>query len=428
MAPILDMIMGTESHPNQGARLLTKLLAEFRRNLCGKFLVFLLLFSFPLLGQGSSSEQNGTKEKVSNSAIEEDQTSTVDHSKHKNGRDSSHDHSVEVPAGITGAHYHPPGKIMVEYRYMLMNMSGLYNGSSKLDPFLVLNTSQYSGNLSSTSTSTTLHNHAGSANSASGSYRYDMVPTKMNMEMHMAMIMGSFSENLSYMVMVPFVRNSMEMLNSGNYQKSYMSAQGVGDIQVQTSYKILKGETHTLALNFGLTLPTGSINEKDFMMQGQPKSTVSYGMQPGTGTFNPVPGVTYTGRIDRFFWGAQALAMVHYGANQNGYRFGDKYEGSVWSGYKLTDWFALLVRVNMQKWENLIRRDPSLPITMTPQNDPDKQGGRRTIVYIGSNLKLPFLGSDIRANLEFGAPVYQHLNGPQVGLQSVVNFSLQITL
>ncbi|EQA46039.1 hypothetical protein LEP1GSC050_3998 [Leptospira broomii serovar Hurstbridge str. 5399] len=343
----------------------------------------------------------------------------VEKKESEHSRKHASNHLLEAPSGLMGTHTHVPGNIMVEYRYMLMNMSGLYQGSNKIDPMLPLvfpHQTTTNGSIIGLPT----------ASPTFGNSTYMMTPTRMNMEMHMATVMGAITENLTAMAMIPFVRNSMEMLNGGSYLKTYMSAQGVGDIQGRISYRTMHKENHSLLLSLGLSFPTGSIDQQDFMAPGLPRIKVPYGMQPGTGTYNPSPGLTYTGKWEKIFWGTQALANLRDGKNANGYKFGNRYEASFWIGLKVKDWISFLGRIQLDKWENLSGSDPSLPIAMNPQNDPEKQGGRRTIAFAGTNIKLPLISDlETRINFEYGVPIQQHLNGPQLGLKSAFNVSAQ---
>lgn len=381
---------------------------------CKKYaflILFLILFSKnPLLSQGGTLDSNKN-------------TAPHNHEEHKGHGDSKDgkqhtDHLMESPAGLMGTHIHEPGKIMVEYRYMLMDMQGLYRGSDKINGALPM-----------------LLPHATSANGGTpvgepgkGSSTYMMVPERMNMEMHMASFMTTIGENFSVMLMIPFVRNTMEMMSQGTYLKSYMSSSGVGDIQGQFSYRFLQRENHTLLLNFGMSFPTGSVDQSDSMglSMGMARSRVPYNMQPGTGTYNPSPGLTYAGNSGNYFWGSQVLATLRNGKNDNGYRFGNRYDASFWFGYKILDWASLLGRIQYQKWDNIVGSDPVLDQKMDPQNDPNLQGGRRGLAFVGLNLRLPFLFSETRIQAEYGVPFYQHLNGPQLGTKSVVNLTAQM--
>ncbi|EQA38878.1 hypothetical protein LEP1GSC047_0626 [Leptospira inadai serovar Lyme str. 10] len=362
-----------------------------------------------------------TVDKQDASTLKEDSKNSVVVEKKESEHPRKHgsNHLLEAPSGLMGTHTHAPGTIMVEYRYMLMNMSGLYQGTNKIDPVLPLvfpHQTTTNGSIAGFS----------ATSPSSGNSTYMMTPTQMNMEMHMATLMGAITENLTVMAMIPFVRNSMEMLNGGSYLKTYMSAQGVGDIQGRISYRTMHKENHSLIVSFGLSFPTGSIDQQDFMAPGLPRMKVPYGMQPGTGTYNPSPGLTYTGKWEKIFWGTQALANLRDGKNANGYKFGNRYEASLWIGLKVKDWISFLGRIQLDKWENLSGSDPSLPITMNPQNDPEKQGGRRTIAFAGTNIKLPLISDfETRINFEYGVPIQQHLNGPQLGLKSAFNLSAQ---
>ncbi len=82
-----------------------------------------------------------------------------------------------------------------------------------------------------------------------------------------------------------------------------MDTSGIGD----TRFDVMYQENHQLTTNFGLSLPTGSIDEKITMTMngtnfstGAPMSTVvngpmqaPYSMQLGSDTYDLIPAITY---------------------------------------------------------------------------------------------------------------------------------------
>lgn len=355
----------------------------------------------------------------------------------------SHHGPLATPAGLMLPHVQKTNDWMVDYLYMQMSMQTLYNGSNKADAGNYLAGIQYNptvGTIPSSQASTGIvHNHTGTTTTASTApdpfpsyyiaslnpnpYRYMSMPVSMNMEMTMISLMKNINDKMAIMVMLPYLNNSMQML-SGNLEKSFMRTQGVGDIGITLSYKFIEKEAHTVNLQFGVTLPTGSIDEKNQMpLMGKIKSP--YNMQPGTGTYNTIPGISYVYNKGKFNLGSFAQITLRNGKNDNGYRFGNRYEASLWTSYAVLDWLAPTLRITSTKWDNISGADSSLDPTMDPQNDPNRQGGRRIDLLAGVNFYFPSISEKMKAGLEFGKPAYQHLNGPQLGANTLFNFRFQ---
>ena len=81
--------------------------------------------------------------------------------------------------------------------------------------------------------------------------------------------------------------------------------------------------------------PTGSVDKQ---MDGV---FTHYGMQPGSGTWDFWPSITYTGRADRLTWGAQLLGIVRMeNENESGYRLGDVFQATGWGSYRFANWIS----------------------------------------------------------------------------------------
>ena len=295
-----------------------------------------------------------------------------------------------VQPNVLGGHTHVAGEIMFGYRYMHMNMSDLYQGSSEISPADVF---------------------------AQG---FPTIHTEMEMDMHMFDAMYAPTERLTFMAMLPYKTESMVHLRSDNTRFT-QSADGIGDLEVMGLYTILgdirKGG-HRLVLNMGLSFTTGSINVRDHDAgdPGRPEVLLEYPMQFGSGTYDLMPGLTYLGDAARWSWGAQTIETVRFGRNYHGYRVGNQYRLSAWAAYGVTDWFAPSIRFEGNWWEDIQGSDPGLDMNHTPEGRPDLRGGRRIDLLPGINFYVPrgpLKGT--RLMLEGGVPVYQDLDGPQLG-------------
>ncbi|AOP36283.1 phenol degradation protein meta [Leptospira tipperaryensis] len=331
-----------------------------------------------------------------------------------------------APAGVMAPHLHKKGSWIFDFRSMTMQMSTLLMGNKPIGGIETLWFPQFDPTIAMPSGSL-LTGGSSVPQTSLNDYRYMSVPKSMTMEMYMANVMYGLTDDTMLMFMLPVIKNKMVMETS-NFDRSNMSSGGVGDISFTAAHRFFKRENHDFFLNFGVSLPTGSIDETDSMpMMGRQK--VPYNMQPGTGTINYLPGFTYTGKSDRFSWGINSSANLRSSKNQNNYRFGNRYETTTWIAYSLFQWMSFSARVQSTQWENLRGRDSSLDPKMDPQNDPNRQGGNRSEAYLGLNFLIldgPFRGT--KFGFEAGRPFHQHLNGPQMAVQSTVNLFVRFQL
>ena len=295
-----------------------------------------------------------------------------------------------VQLNVLGGHTHPAGQIMFGYTYMHMHMSGLYQGTREISPAEAF---------------------------AEG---FSTVHTEMEMDMHMFDAMYAPTDRLTLMAMLPYKTESMLHLRNDNTRFT-QSADGIGDLEVMALYTVLgdihKGG-HRLVVNAGISFPTGSINVRDHDGgdPSRPLVLLEYPMQFGSGTYDLMPGLTYLGDTGRWSWGAQTIETVRFGRNYHGYRFGNRYRVSAWGAYGITDWFAPSLRLLGDWWEDVQGSDPGLASNHTPEGRPNLRGGRRIDLLFGTNFYVPrgpLKGT--RLMLEGGIPIYQNLDGPQLG-------------
>lgn len=373
-------------------------------------------------GEGS----NGNDTSLTNDSMEEDH-STHDH----HGNEGHHNHNradMIGPAGIMNPHIHEKGKWMIDYRYMGMKMWGLQSGTKGqsdlgtlyfpyTDPTVAMPTGSL---ITSSPIGTTI------PILSQNNFNYMSVPTDMVMEMNMASVMTSLSDKWMIMFMVPVIKNRMTMLSS-NFDRAPMSSSGIGDVSFSAAYRLIKTEHQNFFTGMGISLPTGSIDERDNMpMMGKQK--VPYNMQPGTGTYNLLPQLSYNGQYDRFSWGILSQANLRMGKNDNNYKFGNRYEISSWISYLVFDVMSVSLRVAKQRWLNLQGLDATLDPKMDPQNDPYRQGGMRSDWFVGMNfLVTKGMLSGIRFGFEYGRPFHQNLNGPQMTTRELVNVFASFT-
>lgn len=299
-----------------------------------------------------------------------------------------------APAGVMGDHTLMKGVFSFAYQAMRMEMDGSRKGTDRLSDAEVL---------------------AG----------FPVTPTLMTMDMQMISAMYGWNEDLSFMVMAPFIDISMAHLTRTGVRFTTKS-KGLGDVKLSGIYRLWRGGGHELLANAGIGLPTGSIDKTDATPAG-PNQPLPYAMQPGSGTFDLLPGITYRGNSETYSWGGQAAATLRLGRNDADYSLGDRYRVGFWGARRWADWLSSSLRVNLEGWSNVDGADARLNPAMVPTADPDLRGGVRLDLLAGVN----FIGTEgvlkgQRLFAEFGVPLYQNLDGPQLETDWLLNLGFLI--
>lgn len=320
-----------------------------------------------------------------------------------------------APVGVMGDHMHKAGEFMLSYRYMRMDMEGNRIGTREVSPEYIVNNvpNRFFGMPNQPPT-------------------LRVVPTEMSMDMHMFGAMYAPTDWLTLMGMVNYISKDMthitfEAMPGGDGEIDRIGgfttrSEGFGDTTVTALIKLLDtprpdGKDH-LHINLGLSLPTGSITERDDVltpMNTRPTLRLPYAMQLGSGTFDLLPGVTYTGRQGDFSWGAQYRATIRLeDENDEGYRLGNIHEATAWLAYQWEPWISTSVRLAGRTQGKIKGLDPQI-VAPVQTADPDNYGGERVSIFAGVNL----VGQegDLRGHrlaFEIGMPIHEDLNGPQM--------------
>ena len=94
-------------------------------------------------------------------------------------------------------------------------------------------------------------------------------PVAMTRNMHMLGAMYAPSDRFTLMFMGNIVGNDMQLVNRmGNHFKTSFS--GFGDIKLSGMFKVLDMNWQSLHFTAGVSIPTGSIDEKDVTPMSAP--------------------------------------------------------------------------------------------------------------------------------------------------------------
>ncbi len=253
--------------------------------------------------------------------------------------------------------------------------------------------------------------------------RFPTSPTDMTMRMHMGMIMYAPTDRFTLMAMLSRVEMAMGELHRDGTRSTERS-EGFGDLELRGLYVLGAANDlrHRLLANFGVGLPTGSINRRD--TEGM---RMEYPMQTGSGTFSLLPGFTYLGQELPWGWAADLNSTVRFGRNDNGYRLGDRYQSSVSIARQLAHSISVSAGAHGEVWENIDGSDPLLDPTDEPTKDPNLQGGKRLSALLGVTFHPQHgLLKGQHFHIQAEVPVVQSLDGPQLQRSWVLRFGWQV--
>lgn len=334
----------------------------------------------------------------------------MDHSEHDMSQ-----HSAHTGASAHIHHSHGDGDWMIEYRFMRMNMDGLLDGTNSV------NTKDISGVI------------PGMPPMKDPSKSYRLAPIDMTMDMHMLMFMYGITDRISMMAMVNYLDNEMDIVMHTPMADRFATTKtdGFGDALLGIMGKIDSYWTASL----GLSLPFGDIDQRfDVVFTGIDPATgmpvsmtvtnvkAGYPMQLGSGTYDLIPGITYSNARDNFGWGFQASYTARLGDNDNDYSLGNVAEAFGWAKYVINSNLLVSGKATYRNWGSIDGQDPELNPELSPVTDPNASGGQRLDLSLGLN---GFFGAGHSLGLEFGIPAYQDLNGPQMETDWILSLTYQ---
>jgi hypothetical protein len=217
---------------------------------------------------------------------------------------------------------------------------------------------------------------------------------------------------------------------------------GLGDIRLSALYRFYLEENCKAHFGIGLSLPTGSIDEKDRTPRppekmGDPpsfnKNQLPAPMQLGSGTFDLLPSLTYVQQLENWSWGAQASGVIRLESeNDNNYRLGNKFELLSWAGYNLAEWLGLTGGLSYGyagelngDQKDVGTTGPMVRRSVTTAFG-DNYGGERIDLILGINLLNPT--GDLeghRLSFDLRLPLWRDLNGYQLESDYTLTFGWQ---
>ncbi|TVR53667.1 MAG: hypothetical protein EA421_10690 [Gemmatimonadales bacterium] len=324
---------------------------------------------------------------------------------------SSSGPSGHSPIGVMGDHTHHHGEWMLSYMFSRQAMSGLRNGRSSV-----------------------------SVDEAWRNYR--MVPLNMEMDMHMPHVMYAPSDRVTLMLMGMWMEHRMEVRMMNNLMARHGQDGGMGmghghdahgfhnmghtisgwaDTELSALVNVFEGDRRQIHLNLGVGIPTGGVTASDDRMVPE-HARLGYPMQLGSGSWEARPGATFLLQTPRVSWGGQGMGVIRMNENSEGWRRGPEATVNAWGMLRGSDIVSPGLRLQARHWGDVRGADPLLDSALSPENDPVLQGGTRVNGFLALNFQVPsgpMAGH--RLALEWGGPLVESLNGPQISEDWTLN-------
>lgn len=303
---------------------------------------------------------------------------------------AEHGHG-QAPWGSTAAGEAPladPSASVVSIRYQVIEMAGLLDGSSAVDPEELVE---------------------------GPGAPYVAAMTRLSTWKLIAMAQQAITPRLAIRATLPFINHTMSSITGpgGSFR---LFAKGVGDLGLATSLAAVRRPHSRLMVELGASVPTGSISRTHtYRTPEGERPQLPYIMQPGAG----VPGVRAaldfghtTGSVHL---GSRVAWTGFLGRNAREWAPGDRTMLTAWIALPLSPEWGVSVRGAVEQWGDVRGMDPSptLPLSSMPAARPDLQGGVRSDLALGMSWMV-HSGSGSRVAAEYILPVQQDLHGPQL--------------
>ena len=298
-----------------------------------------------------------------------------------------------APIGVMRDHVHKKGQFMTSYRASYMEMKGLSNNQGSISSAQALNSRL-------------------------------VAPIEMQMGMDMLSAMYGVTDNLTIAAMGSFVVKKMnhQRRNGTFFERE---SESVGDLKVNASYKLGNYSNDNLLINLGFSIPTGSIDERD-----PSGNRLPYPMQIGSGSYEVLPGLSYTKLNNSYSYGWQLNASIKLDTNDNGYKLGDSYNVTAWIAKPIFDNLSVSSRLDFNKIEAIEGRDSTLDsvVAAIVTADPSLSDREFVDLYLGVNYVVPeSLISNMRLALEGGPTIYEKFQDNQLERDFKLFFGIQKT-
>lgn len=244
---------------------------------------------------------------------------------------------------------------------------------------------------------------------------FPILPTIIDQQVHVFSMGYRITPNWRVHVSLPYITQSTDHISVvPGYDHFTIDSDGMGDAVVSVSRRLIATTDDVWWFTAGVSLPTGSIDEKGDTPRDAGDQQLPYTMQLGSGTYDFPLEFSYQSMGEHDF-SLSMSAMIRTGKNDRDYRLGNSY--SLASTYRFNTSVNLKpfiglsyqYRSAIHGQDNEIILDGSFPYPASITN-PRLYGGKKVSAEIGARWKF---SESYALSLTFSKPLYQNLNGPQ---------------
>jgi hypothetical protein len=248
-----------------------------------------------------------------------------------------------MPMNIPGGGVPETHEFRFKFSPMFMRMEGLRDGTSNVDETSLLGMP------------------------AMG--KFMAVQTEMDMYMANLAAGYSFTDDFFGGLMIMWQQKRMPMKFGPMMQTMTgrdgftMEAEGMADTMLMTKYRLYTDDplipTSQFSFFLGLSIPTGSINEKNSNHPSnhpvaiRKDELLPYGMQLGTGTFDPIIGLLYQGSSSPLWWGVNLMYTGRWYENEQDWRPGDEVRLDLYGMYQFRYDMLAQIQLNAKYWGSI---------------------------------------------------------------------------
>ncbi len=298
-----------------------------------------------------------------------------------------------APIGMFGDHTLPAGTAFLSYRYLQNSFDQNYVGS----------------------------HHTGVPTA------YPYAPTWMMQNSQVALVEYGATEDFTVMAYLPFQHNGINSQTStGNYLATFTNP---GDVRIQGLLVVRRGERSQSHVNFGVSIPVGFLEQQSVGGTNPPEPSQTapnnpYALRTSSGTYDLLLGYTYRKQTEFWTFGGQANAVIPTGKNTLDYELGNQFQLTGWASRRWTERWSTSARLDGHWNGNIRGADPRLDVALSPVNQANAQARQYVNGLLGVNYLLTRPEHRFREQrlfLESGVPLYQWVDGQQLGLTWTLN-------
>lgn len=253
---------------------------------------------------------------------------------------------------------------------------------------------------------------------------YPVAPVEMEIDLHQIEARYVPTTNIAFTLTMPYLSQTTEHVRRQD-EEFEISSHGVSDLVLLSSINLFPQNGDQYVLDFGISLPTGSITKTGTTPRG-PNTKLPYPMQLGSGTYDFIASLKFINQLGTWRYGVKAQGKLRTGMNKEHYGLGNRLHLSLWLSPKWSDWLAPVLNLNATVWGKIQGADPDLDPLIAPVANPDFHGGQKAEIKLQLTVASPsghLKGSQL--SVEYGLPIYQSLNGPQLEAGRRCGLSLQ---